>query len=341
MKIVYLIGNGFDLNIGMKTSYPDFYKFYLNSHNGNEEGIIKKFIKDIQDNPKNWSDLEHELGKFIKEVEPQNAIILHDDLIEKLSKFIQLEEEKYVINDTQKEPLLNYLKNPFFNYGFLKNEIDQIKGLIGTYGLNQDWDIKIMTFNYTKTIERMIGKFDEPILIGNCENNKIYLTEIEHIHGFSDERMVLGVNDDSQIANENLRTETRVIDRYVKPNCNNTYGNDIDEKCQQWLEKANIVCLFGLSYGITDKKWWNKLAVTFVNGGKILVFEHYEGERPNANQGPARKDIINNIKTKILSRMDKTDLDLLNTMKNSLFVTYADGFFKFDIVTKEVYNSRF
>ena len=30
MKVVYLIGNGFDLNLGLKTSYSDFYTYYLN-----------------------------------------------------------------------------------------------------------------------------------------------------------------------------------------------------------------------------------------------------------------------------------------------------------------------
>ena len=28
MKVVYLIGNGFDLNLGLKTSYSDFYTYY-------------------------------------------------------------------------------------------------------------------------------------------------------------------------------------------------------------------------------------------------------------------------------------------------------------------------
>lgn len=28
MNIVYIVGNGFDRNLGLKTSYQDFYKFY-------------------------------------------------------------------------------------------------------------------------------------------------------------------------------------------------------------------------------------------------------------------------------------------------------------------------
>lgn len=30
MTITFLIGNGFDINIGMATRYKDFYKYYVN-----------------------------------------------------------------------------------------------------------------------------------------------------------------------------------------------------------------------------------------------------------------------------------------------------------------------
>ncbi len=28
MKVIYIIGNGFDINLGMKTKYSDFYTYY-------------------------------------------------------------------------------------------------------------------------------------------------------------------------------------------------------------------------------------------------------------------------------------------------------------------------
>lgn len=33
MNILYLIGNGFDLNLNLKTSYKDFYNFILEKNN--------------------------------------------------------------------------------------------------------------------------------------------------------------------------------------------------------------------------------------------------------------------------------------------------------------------
>ena len=40
---LYIIGNGFDLNLGMKTRYTDMYDSYINSESSNE--IIAQFKK--------------------------------------------------------------------------------------------------------------------------------------------------------------------------------------------------------------------------------------------------------------------------------------------------------
>ena len=45
MKILYIIGNGFDLNIGLKTSYTNFYDYY-NSLTSTKEKV--KFLKELK-----------------------------------------------------------------------------------------------------------------------------------------------------------------------------------------------------------------------------------------------------------------------------------------------------
>ena len=41
MDVVFLLGNGFDINIGMKTRYCDFYDYYFKQISLND--IIKTF----------------------------------------------------------------------------------------------------------------------------------------------------------------------------------------------------------------------------------------------------------------------------------------------------------
>ena len=100
MKIVYLIGNGFDVNIEMKTKYNDFYEYYLSLSKKNDADVIKIFKDKLNENFDNWSDLEYELGIYLENIEDEKeAIILHEDLIEKLQSFFEKEEKKYHIDD--------------------------------------------------------------------------------------------------------------------------------------------------------------------------------------------------------------------------------------------------
>ena len=52
MNITFMIGNGFDLNLNLKTGYKDFYKYYIEN---TKEDIISKSIKN---NYELWADLE-------------------------------------------------------------------------------------------------------------------------------------------------------------------------------------------------------------------------------------------------------------------------------------------
>lgn len=63
MKITFLIGNGFDLNLGLKTTYKDFYENYLKTLNKEtiNNNILYRYIdRDIED----WVDFEIRLGLF-------------------------------------------------------------------------------------------------------------------------------------------------------------------------------------------------------------------------------------------------------------------------------------
>jgi hypothetical protein len=66
MDITFLVGNGFDIAAGIKTSYRDFYNWYCNQPSASP--CIEHFKREIQDDVKkggeNWSDFEIGLGKY-------------------------------------------------------------------------------------------------------------------------------------------------------------------------------------------------------------------------------------------------------------------------------------
>ena len=66
MNVTFLIGNGFDLGIGLKTAYSDFYDVYC--HPLDRDGMqIRRFKSDLLTNYENWSDFEMAFGELIEQ----------------------------------------------------------------------------------------------------------------------------------------------------------------------------------------------------------------------------------------------------------------------------------
>ena len=91
MNITFLIGNGFDLNCGLKSSYNDMYDGYCEEEETDSKAI-KKFKNLINKNLENWSNFEWTMAEMINEFETEN------DFIECLTDF-----EKYLNNYLAKE----------------------------------------------------------------------------------------------------------------------------------------------------------------------------------------------------------------------------------------------
>lgn len=56
MRITFMIGNGFDKNVGLNTGYDDFYKSL-------PENTLYGIFKSIKTDTALWSDMEEGLGK--------------------------------------------------------------------------------------------------------------------------------------------------------------------------------------------------------------------------------------------------------------------------------------
>ena len=64
MNILYIVGNGLDIQYGLKTKYSDFYEYQLpiykekNSNENYSNIIYDNILIDQDTNWENWSDLE-------------------------------------------------------------------------------------------------------------------------------------------------------------------------------------------------------------------------------------------------------------------------------------------
>ena len=89
MKITFFIGNGYDINIGLKTAYHDFLKWYVEQPSKND--TITDFKKIIEDGIEYWSDLEIALGKYTTRFSSFEQIEeVYDDINNEISVGVSL-----------------------------------------------------------------------------------------------------------------------------------------------------------------------------------------------------------------------------------------------------------
>ena len=117
MKVVYLIGNGFDLNLGLKTSYSDFYTYYLNIESNDAQiAQLKEHLKYDKDNKgkyRYWSDLEIAMGEYTKKFSRREDMEkVYNDLNDNLRDYIMKIEQDHIQSSIDKDKLKRDLAHP-------------------------------------------------------------------------------------------------------------------------------------------------------------------------------------------------------------------------------------
>lgn len=273
-SLLYIIGNGFDLAQGMKSRYGDFYPYYLNQESSNE--AIQLLKNEIKGNIGDWSDMELALGKFTQKIGSESLFTeLYYDLCDNLSAYLQAEAEK-----RQLSPDPKILGDFFEPYRYLE-PVDQ-RTYQGYFTRLIDRDIKrlkinIITLNYTDTIEKLTG-FSKG---SHSTYGDVYywINRICHRHGRIGDTILLGVNDESQVANESFKQNQVVTDCLVKPASIVSMRSDNDLLCKDMISEAGIIILFGVSLGETDACLWNDIVKTLDRKDpSLIVYFHHCSE---------------------------------------------------------------
>ena len=326
MNITYIIGNGFDVNLGLKTRYQDFYDYYQNQPSPSEE--VKQLKANIDRNKENWSDLELALGKYTTNFKDSNsAIETMEDLCDHLTKY--LKQQSLLIpqsNEKIKEEMLRCLANP--NEFFLPAD----KGRIESYYSNRlspHGKITILSLNYTPSIERLLDyKDNQPISIDSNDSWLGYGAEVHrilHPHHTLDDTILVGLNDDSQIVNQTLLGDETFKEYFIKPACNEMLSSGIETQCSDVINNSDLFVIFGSSLGATDKLWWQKIANRMVNSNSLLLLFIYnrEMERTGRRLGSQKREIINNF-VSLLEGYTDTQIE---DIKNKTLVSFNSEIF--------------
>jgi len=290
MNLLFLIGNGFDINLGMETRYSDFFNYYRTKPSPSI--LIQKLKTAIDKNHENWSDLELELGKYTKNLSSSKEFFeIFDDIEDRLAEYLEVIENNFDINQFDNKKLYNYLVYP--ENSLPPADRNKLKAFREKWKSSQ-WNINIVTFNYTQTIEKLTNYAGKKIELKEYikRNHSVLLHKIEHVHGFINERMVMGVNDISQISNVSFHENQDVLESLVKNDCNLAQKHTIEAWCKNQILNAHIICVFGSSIGDTDNNWWELIGEQLKRDCRLIIFEKGEqipSRRPQIGRIAERK----------------------------------------------------
>lgn len=168
MKII-IIGNGFDLSLGLKTSYKDFIQsnyFNLLVKNNNSLALYLNKKQEIN----NWVDIEKELTEYSKQIQDDKSKVKND-----------FKELKNALMDYLKEAQEEEINQNSKAFEMIKNEI-------------LDTDI-VYNFNYTNSI----FKVAQILEISDIESKHSF------VHGsIENKNIIFGVEDNARINDNHI-----------------------------------------------------------------------------------------------------------------------------------------
>ena len=276
MNITYIIGNGFDINLGLHTRYEDFYAWYVGQPMEKDYDVVKKFKSEINSYIKktseiNWSDLELALGQYSVQVPSDQFKTLYMDITSGLKTYLNREYSLFNRSLYDVEKFRIFLEDPIAGHFS-----DARTRILQSFAANfkSDDEVNILSFNYTNTIEDLLGKTDG---WRKKDGTFVKMKPIAHIHhSLFEGDIVFGVNDEQQIANTEYAESPDIYDLFIKPQANEVLGGYTHYAAEYIIRDTNLFVLFGVSLGDTDRKWWNLIGKRLASSEdvRIIWFVH-------------------------------------------------------------------
>ena len=250
MSTLFLIGNGFDLNCGMKTAYRDIYPGYVKEPS--ESNIIINFKKSIAEDINTWGDFELAMAKYAGTLKNEAELLeCVRDFSSYANDYLAAEElrvKKYLQDANVRERATYEMRESMegFYSGFSHN-IDNIMRDRAAGYVNA---MKVVSFNYTSVFDTLLNMMRVKMALSS--------TRIIHIHGVLQEDPFFGVDNEAQLA-VNYPITKRTKRGFIKPFFNDCYDYERVKKTVNCIQEASTICTYGLSLGDSDLTWRNAI----------------------------------------------------------------------------------
>lgn len=324
MNILYILGNGFDKAQGMATSYPEFYK-YLTENVKDGSPLLEKMKSAITEDTVLWADMETGLGKFTSITSNAEEF---DDFYFELNGYLQ----KYLQEENEKFSPTNDLKTKFqTDFTTISKYLEALdkeryNAFTNRYNFSSK-DISVITLNYTDTFEKILGL--NAGFTSKSFSNSTNLRNIIHVHGRLGESIIIGVNDETQMDNEDFRNNDDIKDCMIKLQSNRIMKETRHIQCEKLITNANFIVLMGVSLGETDLYWWELIGKNLINRKNLALIQHiYNPGAILPTQMQKRGRLERRQQEVIMQKMRINEENWTDELRERLFFTVNAQIFK-------------
>lgn len=261
-----LVGNGFDISTGMGTSAHEFVESFVQENTYSKNQFAKDLAVQISaDGIDTWADFERMIGRHSENFNLSsvgNYLGQKEALDDYLGDWLD-NKSKSVSEDFVRANANNCLSSlTRFRRGLPERQQDQIEQMIKNHP-SESWVLDILCFNYTDAMLKMYQFLGgEGTKLGSFKPNRYsILGKFVFAHGSLERHEIItGVDNPSQISSSELAELDEVKKALVKEEIEaSVYQRTRDVDALTLIKKANMIYVFGMSYGITDQRWWRAI----------------------------------------------------------------------------------
>ena len=286
MEIVFLLGNGLDLNCGCKSAYLDIYKYYISQPSTN------KWIETLKKDISTWGDFEMEMAGYVSGFKSEReAMICIRDFKRKMDEYLQTENDRmnneiYVGNGAaiSNQKIADEIEKSI--KGFYQNCVPNVRHEIERKINYEPIYYTFISFNYTTFLDPLILNIAKRLSDNKNKSidDNMYCIDpdIIHIHGTLKGNEILGIDNVDQFGQIKYPHET-LEKSFVKPNLNNLVDSQRISNASNAIKQADIICVFGMSLGDSDLTW-RKLLLDWLQSDKhhhLVMYDYSQCNTEN------------------------------------------------------------
>ena len=295
MNITFLMGNGFDIGVGLESKFEQFFPTYIDKSKNKSEGL-KQLAIDIEiDCKKNgyyktWADFEKALGEYTLQFDAKTKEKFIDQVLDFQADFNDyLKDEEQKLSFEENEDICDMMLKALTQYYLDDNLAPESKGRISAIyssHATESHKYNFINYNYTGVLTNCLKTIPNNVVRKRSYHGEWVdkVGEIVHVHGKIGAHPIIGVNDVGQIANKELSEDSQFARFIVKPLMNQLVRQENDVNAKKLIDASTILCIYGMSLGSTDKKWWDSI-LNWLNNNKerqLVLFDYDKKYTPSS-----------------------------------------------------------